>query len=237
MSGAIALGALWHPLGGVHFLVCATRVLQWDSKKLQKQFKTNGLGHFLGILLGRLTWTIWTTDMFPCSVRLVFHFCEAFSCSAALIFIDEIAFPCRRRSICTRSAPSGGSELSCLDGSVWTGPLDLVCLDPVCLGPVCLDPVCLDPVCLGPVCLDPVCLDPVCLDPVCLDPVCLDSVCLDPVYLDLSNLLSRALLPTTRLEAPPSLLSASAGCYICSYQAGLTEQHKFIQETVRGSDH
>ena len=68
---------------------------------------------------------------------------------------------------------------------------------------MCLDPVCLDPVCLGPVCLDPVCLDPVCLDPVCLDPVCLDSVCLDPVCLDLSNLLSRALLPTTRLEAPP----------------------------------
>ena len=44
---------------------------------------------------------------------------------------------------------------------------------------------------------------PVCLDPVCLDPVCLDSVCLDPVCLDLSNLFSRALLPTTRLEAHP----------------------------------
>ena len=65
----------------------------------------------------------------------------------------------------------------------------------------------------GPVYLDPVCLDPVCLDPVCLDPVCLDSVCLDPIYLDLSNLLSRALLATTRLEAPTSLLSASAGLY------------------------
>jgi hypothetical protein len=38
---------------------------------------------------------------------------------------------------------------------------------------------------------------------MCLDPVCLDSVCLDPVCLDLSNLLSRARLPTTRLEAPP----------------------------------
>ena len=102
-------------------MVCATRVLQWDSPKLQKHFKTNGLGQFFGILLGRLTWAIWTANAFPCSVRLVFHFCEAFSCSAALIFIDEIAFPCRRRSICTRSAPSGGSELSCLDGSVWTG--------------------------------------------------------------------------------------------------------------------
>ena len=84
----------------------------------------------------------------------------------------------------------------------------------VCLGPVCLEPVCLDPVCLGPVCLDPVRLDPDCLDPVCLDPVCQDSVRLDPVSLKLSNLLSRILLPTTRLEAhPTSLLSASAGCY------------------------
>ena len=105
-----------------------------------------------------------------------------------------------------------GPHLVGMNWSVWTGLSGPVCLDPVCLGPVCLDLVCLDPVCLGPVCLDPVCLDPVCLDPVCLDPVCLDSVCLDPVCLDLSNLLSRALLPTTRLEAPPSLLSASAGC-------------------------
>jgi hypothetical protein len=101
-----------------------------------------------------------------------------------------------------------GPHLVGLNWSVWmglSGPvcLDLVCLvclDPICLGPVCLDPVCLDPVCLGLVCLDPVCLDPLCLDPVCLDPVCLDSVCLDPIYLDLSSLLSRALLPTTRLE-------------------------------------
>ena len=194
MFCAIALGALWCPLGVVHFLVCATRVLQWGSKKLQKQLKTNGLGRFGGIPLGRPTWTIRTKNAFPCSVRLVFHFCKVLPCSVALIFIDEIAFPCRRRSICIRSAPSGGSELVCLDGSVW-------------IRSVC-------PVCLGPVCLDPVCLDPVCLDPVCLDPVCLDSVCLDPVCLDLSNLLSRALLPTTRLEAPPSLLSASAGCYV-----------------------
>jgi len=121
MFCAIALGALWRLLGVIHFLVCATRVLQWDSKKLQKQFKTHGLGHFGGILLGRLTWTIWTTSAFPCSVRLVFHFCEAFPCSVALIFIDEIAFLCWWSSICARSAPSGGSELSCLDGSVWTG--------------------------------------------------------------------------------------------------------------------
>ena len=52
MFCVIALGALWHPLGVVHFLVCATRVLQRDSKKLQKQFKTSGLEHFWGILLG-----------------------------------------------------------------------------------------------------------------------------------------------------------------------------------------
>ena len=72
---------------------------------------------------------------------------------------------------------------------VWTGLSGLVCLD--------------RSVWTGPVCLDPVCLDPVCLDPVCLDPVCLGSVCLDPVCLDLFNLFSRALLPTTRVEAPP----------------------------------
>ena len=178
MFCAIALGALWRPLGVVHFLVCATWVLQWGSKKLQKHIKTHGLGRFEGILLGRPTWTIRTTNAFPCSARLVFHFCKAFPCSVALIFFDEIAFPCRWRSIFIRSAPSGGSGLVCLDWSVWTGLS-------------------------GPVCLDPVCLDPVCLDPVCLDLVCLDSVCLDPVCLDLFNLFSRALLPTTRVEAPP----------------------------------
>ena len=120
MFCAIALGALWRPLGVAHVLLCATRVLQWDSQKLQKHIKSNGLAHVWGILLGRLTWTIWTTNAFPCSVRLVFHFCEAFPCSVALIFIDEIAFPCRWRSICTRLAPFGGSELICLDRSVWT---------------------------------------------------------------------------------------------------------------------
>ena len=54
MFCAIALGALWRPLGVVHFLVCATRVLQWASKKLQKQFKTTGLGRFGGIFFGAL---------------------------------------------------------------------------------------------------------------------------------------------------------------------------------------
>ena len=86
MFCAIALGALWRPLGVVHFLVCANRVLQWGSKKFQKQFKTNGLRRFGGILFGRPTWTIRTTNAFPCSARLVFHVCEAFSCSVALIF-------------------------------------------------------------------------------------------------------------------------------------------------------
>ena len=198
MFCAIALGALWRPLGVVHFLVCATRVLQWGSKKLQKHCKTTGLGRFWGILLGRPTWTIRTNDAFPCSVRLDFHFCKAFPCSVALIFIDEIAFPCRWHSICIRSAPSGGSELVCLDGSVWTGlsgsglsgsglsgsgrpgcslsgsGLSESDLSGSGLSSVrlCLDPFCPDLVCLDPLCLDPVFLDPVCLDAVCLDPFC-----------------------------------------------------------------
>ena len=46
------MGALWHPLGLPHFLVCATRVLQWGSNKHQKQLKINGLGRFGGTLLG-----------------------------------------------------------------------------------------------------------------------------------------------------------------------------------------
>ena len=112
-----------------------------------------------------------------------FSFLQSVPMQRGAHFFDEIAFPCRRRSIFIRSAPSGGSGLVCLDWSVWTALS-------------------------GTVCLDPGCVDPVCLDPVCLDPVCLDSVCLDPVCLDLSNLLSRALLPTTRLL--PLLLSSSA---------------------------
>ena len=121
MFCAIALEALWRPLGVVSFSVWAPRVLQWSLKKRQKVFKNNGLGRFGGILLGRPTWTIRTKNAFPCSVRLVFHFCKAFPCSVALIFFDEIAFPCRWRSIFIRLAPSGGSGLVCLDRSVWTG--------------------------------------------------------------------------------------------------------------------
>ena len=47
MFCAIALGALWCPLGVVHFLVCATRVLQWGSKKLQKHVNKNKWGKSL----------------------------------------------------------------------------------------------------------------------------------------------------------------------------------------------
>ena len=99
MFCAIALGALWRPLGVALCLLCATRVLQWDSQKLQKHVKTNGLGRFLGILLRRPTQTTWTKNAFPCSVRLVFHVCKTLPCSVTLIFIDEIALPCRRRFI------------------------------------------------------------------------------------------------------------------------------------------
>ena len=68
------MGALWRPLGLPHFLVCATRVLQWGSTKRQKQFKINGLGCFLGTLLRRPIWTIPTKNTFPCSVVLVLGF-------------------------------------------------------------------------------------------------------------------------------------------------------------------
>ena len=80
------MGALWRPLGLPHFLVCATRVLQWGSTKRQKQFKISGLGCFLGTLLRRPIWTIPTKKTFPCSAALVLHFREAFSCSATLVF-------------------------------------------------------------------------------------------------------------------------------------------------------
>ena len=80
------MGALWRPLGLPHFLVCATRVLQWGSTKRQKQFKINGLGCFLGTVLWRPIWTIPTKNTFPCSAALVLYFREAFSCSATLVF-------------------------------------------------------------------------------------------------------------------------------------------------------
>ena len=80
------MGALWRPLGLPHFLVCATRVLQWGSNKRQKQFKISDLERFLGTLLGRRIWTILTKNTFPCSATLVLHFREAFPCSTALVF-------------------------------------------------------------------------------------------------------------------------------------------------------
>ena len=80
------MGALWRPLGLLHFLVCATRVLQWGSNKRQKQFKINGFGRFLWTLLGRPIGTIPTKNTFPCSAALVLYFREAFSCSVALVF-------------------------------------------------------------------------------------------------------------------------------------------------------
>ena len=40
------MGALWRPLGLPHFLVCATRVLQWGSNKRPKQFKNKWFGTF-----------------------------------------------------------------------------------------------------------------------------------------------------------------------------------------------
>ena len=52
MFGAIALGALWHPLELIQFLVCTTRVLRSGSKKVPKHFKINGLGRFRGTHFG-----------------------------------------------------------------------------------------------------------------------------------------------------------------------------------------
>ena len=86
MFGAIAWGALCRPLGLLHFLVCATRVLQWGSQKLQKHLKLNGLGRFWRTLLGTPIWTMRRRKAFPCSVALVLHFPEALPCSAALVF-------------------------------------------------------------------------------------------------------------------------------------------------------
>ena len=92
MFGAIAWGALWRPLGLLHFLVCATRVLQWGTNKHQKQFKIIGLGRFWGTLLGRPIWTMRTKNAFPCSVVLILHFWETFPCSVALVF-GFLTFP------------------------------------------------------------------------------------------------------------------------------------------------
>ena len=197
------MAALWRPLGLLHFLVCATRVLQWGSKKLQKQFKTNGLGRFGGILLGRPTWTIWTTNAFPCSVRLVFRFCKAFPCSVALIFIDEIAFPCRRRSIFIRSAPSGGSELVCLDGSVWIRSAWVRC---VWIRSVWIRCVWVRSVWILSVWIRSVWIPSVWIRSVWIPSVWIRSVWISPISSPAPS------FPPPASKPPPSLLSASAGC-------------------------
>ena len=53
------MGALGRPLGLIHFFMCATRVLRWGPKKLQKHLKTNGFQLFSGTHLGRPIWTMW----------------------------------------------------------------------------------------------------------------------------------------------------------------------------------
>ena len=77
--------ALWRPLGLVHFLALAFRVLQWDSKEHPKQFKINGLERFEGIYFGGPTWTMQMENTFPWSVALVFRFAKALPCSVALV--------------------------------------------------------------------------------------------------------------------------------------------------------
>ena len=86
------MGALWCPLGLLHFLVCATRMLQWASNKRPKQVKIHGLGCFLGTRLGRPIWIIPTKNTFPCSAALVLDLREAFSCSVALV-LGFLMFP------------------------------------------------------------------------------------------------------------------------------------------------
>ena len=54
MFCAIALGALWNPLGVVSFCVCTLRVPQWSLKENQKVFKNHGLVIFGGPVLGDL---------------------------------------------------------------------------------------------------------------------------------------------------------------------------------------
>ena len=85
MFCAIALGALWHPLGVVSFCVCALRVLQWSLRKGQKVFKNNGLGDLFGTRFGGSIWNVQTAKAFPCSVALVSVSAGALPCSVALV--------------------------------------------------------------------------------------------------------------------------------------------------------
>ena len=52
MFRAIALGALWHPLELIQFLVCTKWVLRWISKNVQKHLKIHGLERFRGTHFG-----------------------------------------------------------------------------------------------------------------------------------------------------------------------------------------
>ena len=88
------MGALGRPLGLIHFFMCATRVLRWGPKKLQKHLKTHGFQLFLGTHLGRPIWTMWKKNVFSCSVALILHVCRAFSCSVALVLHFWKALPC-----------------------------------------------------------------------------------------------------------------------------------------------
>ena len=108
MFRAIALGALWRPLGVVYFLMRTKWVLRWNSKNVQNYLKITGLERFWRTLLGTPIWTMWTKITLPCSVALVLHFFRAFLCSVALVlhfwktfscsvahdFIFSEAFPC-----------------------------------------------------------------------------------------------------------------------------------------------
>jgi len=46
------MGALRRPLGLLHFLVCATRVLQWGSNNTSKTIKNKRFGAFWGDSFG-----------------------------------------------------------------------------------------------------------------------------------------------------------------------------------------
>ena len=80
------MGALWRLLGLLHLLVCATRVLQWGSKKRPKQFEINGLGMFFCDPFGETNLDHSDRNTFPCSAALVLDLRKAFSCSVALVF-------------------------------------------------------------------------------------------------------------------------------------------------------
>ena len=82
MFGAIALAALWRPLGLIHFLVCTTTVRRWSSRKVRKHVKTNGLGRFRGTHFGGLS----SAKSVPMQRGTRFQVFQAFPCNVALVF-------------------------------------------------------------------------------------------------------------------------------------------------------